>query len=40
MKNFLTARDYKEYREILQNQAFGEQTLIGWKRVAFMHGYI
>lgn len=40
MKNFLTKRDYKEYGEILQNQAFGEHTLIGWKRVAFMHGYI
>jgi hypothetical protein len=40
MEMYLDPKDYHEYKEILLRQQFGESTLIGWKRVAFNHGYI
>lgn len=40
MGEFLNQQDYEEYTAILTKTAFGSESHVGWKKVAFEHGYI
>lgn len=40
MESILDKKDFNEYSQILSKSSFGENVLVGWKKVAFMHGYI
>ncbi len=40
MQKYMSSEDFKEYSRILLKTAFGEDTLFGWRRVAFLSGYI
>lgn len=40
MQKYMSSEDFEEYSRILLKTTFGEDSLIGWRLVAFMHGYI
>lgn len=39
-KRFLTDEDHELYIKILLKQPYGNNVLVGWKKLAFDHGYI